>query len=190
VVNSAGSAMDRISGEMGLGPEEWGRRPLEPERLPRVLPAETGLGTPWWRPEVRTVVQEVGAHTSPQDLADGTLAGIAMRIVDCLETLEDAGARAPVLRVSGKLTRTRALVDLIADLAQIRVEVSENEEPGLAGIATLAAAGLDPDSASLTGGTPVAYTRDPEWPPDRAHADRADWQAFVAEVLGGDAVTQ
>lgn len=183
VVNSAGSAMDRISSETGLGPEEWGRRALEPERLPRVLPAQAGLGTPWWRPEVRTVVQEVGADISSHDLADGTLAGIAMRIVDCLETLEDAGARAPVLRVSGKLTRTRALVDLISDLAQIRVEVSADEEPGLAGIARLAAAGLDPEAASLTGGTPVAYTRDPEWPPDRAHNARADWKAFVEEIL-------
>ncbi|MGB5162102.1 MAG: FGGY family carbohydrate kinase [Thermoanaerobaculia bacterium] len=183
-VNSAGSAMDWISGETGLGPEEWGQRPLEPERLPRVLPALAGLATPWWRPEIRTVVQETAAHTSPRELADGVLVGVAMRVVDCFEALAAAGATAEIFRLSGKLTRSRALVDLIADLAQVRVEVSAEEEPGLAGIARLAAAGLEPDSISLSGGTPAAYHRDPEWPPDRAHATRSDWKAFVNEILG------
>ena len=181
-VNSAGSAMDWISGVTGLGPERWGQRPLEPERLPRVLPALAGLGTPWWRPEIRTVVQETGAHTSPRELADGVLVGVAMRVVDCFETLA-AAAPAEVFRLSGKLTRSRALVDLIADLTQVRVEVSTEEEPGLAGIARLAAAGLEPGSTSLRGGTPVSYTRDPEWSSDRAHAARSDWRDFVHRVL-------
>ena len=182
-VNSAGSAMDWISSVTGLGPGDWGQQPLEPERLPRVLPALAGLGTPWWRPEIRTVVKETGDHTSPQELADGVLVGVAMRIVDCLETLTDAGATAEVLRLSGKLTRSQALLDLIGNLAQVRVEVSKEEEPGLAGIARLAAAGLDPDAISLSCGTPVGYCRDPEWPLDRAQAARSDWKAFVNEIL-------
>jgi glycerol kinase len=182
-VNSAGSAMDWISGVTGLGPDEWGRQPLEPERLPRVLPALAGLGAPWWRPEIRTVVQEGEAHASPRELADGVLVGVAMRVVDCFEALEAAGAPGKVLRLSGKLTRSRGLVNLIADLAQVRVEVSKEEEPGLLGIARLAAAGLDPESVSLSGGTPVGYCRDPEWPPDRAQSARADWKAFVNEIL-------
>ena len=181
-VNSAGSAMDWISGVTGLGPERWGQRPLEPDRLPRVLPALAGLGTPWWRPEIRTVVQETGAHTSPRELADGVLVGVAMRVVDCFETLA-AAAPAEVFRLSGKLTRSRAFVDLIANLTQVRVEVSAEEEPGLAGIARLAAAGLEPGSTSLSGGTPVSYTRDPEWSSDRAHAARSDWKTFVNEIL-------
>jgi glycerol kinase len=182
-VNSAGAAMDWISVQTGLGPEVWGQRPLEPERLPRVLPSLSGLGAPWWRPEVRTVVEETGDSTSPLELADGVLVGVAMRIVDCFETLSAAGAPAEVFRLSGKLTRCRALVDLVANLTQVRVEVSAEEEPGLAGIARLAAAGLDPDSTSLTGGTPLTYTRDPEWSADRAHAARSDWKTFVHRVL-------
>jgi len=182
-VNSAGSAMDWISGVTGLGPDEWGRQPLEPERLPRVLPALSGLGAPWWRPEIRTVVQEGEANASPQELADGVLVGVAMRVVDCFEALEAAGAPGKVLRLSGKLTRSRGLVNLIGDLAQVRVEVSNEEEPGLLGIARLAAAGLDPESVLLSGGTPVGYCRDPEWSPDRAQSARADWKAFVNEIL-------
>jgi glycerol kinase len=182
-VNSAGSAMDWISGETGLGPNEWGQRPLEPECLPRILPALSGLGTPWWRPEIRTVVQETGPHTSPRELADGVLVGVAMRVVDCFEVLAAADAKAEVFRLSGKLTRSKALVDLIADLTQVRVEVSMEEEPGLAGIARLAAAGLEPESTSMSGGTPASYTRDPEWSLDRAHAARSDWKTFVNEIL-------
>ena len=182
-VNSAGAAMDWISARTGVGPEEWGQRPLAPERLPRVLPALSGLATPWWRPEVRTVVEETGDPSSPLDLADGVLVGVAMRVVDCFEALAAAGAPAEIFRLSGKLTRCRAVVDLIANLTQVRVEVSAEEEPGLAGIARLAAAGLQPDSASLTGGTPVSYTRDPDWPPDRSQAARSDWLHFVQRIL-------
>ena len=105
-----------------------------------------------------------------------------MRVVDCFEMLA-AAAPAEVFRLSGKLTRCRALVDLIANLTQIPVEVSAEEEPGLAGIARLAAAGLEPGSTSLSGGTPVSYTRDPEWSSDRAHAARSDWRSFVNEIL-------
>ena len=182
-VNSAGSAMDWISEATGLGPAEWGQDPLEPERLPRVLPAQSGLGAPWWRPEIRTVVEETGSHSSPRDLADGVLVGLAMRIVDCFEALAAAGARSEVFRLSGKLTRCRALVDLIADLTQVRVEVSKEEEPGLAGIARLAAHALEPDSVSLGGATPVGYTRDPEWPLERAQAARSGWRSFVERIL-------
>jgi len=182
-VNSAGSAMDWISARTGLGPDEWGQRPLEPERLPRVLPALAGLGTPWWRPEIRTVVEETGTHTSPRELADGVLVGVAMRVVDCFETLAATGAPAGVFRLSGKLTRSQALVDLVADLTQVRVEVSAEEEPGLLGIARLAAAGHEPESLSLSGGSPVGYCRDPEWSPDRAQSVRADWKTFVDEIL-------
>lgn len=182
-INSAGSAMDWISAKTGLGPEAWGRRPLEPESLPRVLPALAGLATPWWRPEIRTVVDERTSSVSSLDMADGVLVGVAMRVVDCFETLTAAGAKPEALRLSGKLTRCTALVDLIADLAQVRVEVSADEEPGLAGIARLAAVGLASDTASLSGGIPIAYARDPEWPLDRALAARADWRDFVHRVL-------
>jgi glycerol kinase len=182
-VNSAGAAMDWISARTGVEPEEWGRRPLEPERLPRVLPALSGLATPWWRTEVRTVVEETGETTSPLDLVDGVLVGVAMQVVDCFEALAAAGAPAEIFHLSGKLTRCRAFVDLIANLTQVRVEVSAEEEPGLAGMARLAAAGLDPDSASLIGSTPVSYARDPDWAPDRTHAARSDWRNFVDRIL-------
>ena len=182
-INSAGSAMDWISARTGHGPETWGRRPLEPERLPRVLPALSGLATPWWRPEIRTVVEETSSSVSPLDLADGVLVGVGMRVVDCFETLAAAGAPAECFRLSGKLTRCEALVNLIADLTQVRVEVSADEEPGLAGIARMAAAGLEPNARSLSGGIPIAYVRDPEWPFDRALDARAEWHAFVQRVL-------
>jgi glycerol kinase len=183
-VNSAGSAMDWISGVTGLGPGQWGRPPLDPESLPRVLPALSGLAAPWWRPEVRTVVEQVGGRTSPLQLANGVLVGVAMRVVDCVEALIEAGAPADRMRLSGKLTRSRGLVNLLADLAQLRVEVSKQEEPGLAGLARLAAAGLEPDLVSLGGGIPIAYSRGPQWTPERAASARSDWKAFVNKVLG------
>ena len=42
---------------------------------------------------------------------------------------------------------------------------------------------LEPDSVSLGGATPVGYTRDPEWPLERAQAARSGWRSFVERIL-------
>ncbi|MGB6333986.1 MAG: FGGY-family carbohydrate kinase, partial [Thermoanaerobaculia bacterium] len=113
----------------------------------------------------------------------GVLAGVAMRVVDCLEALREAGARLRVLRSSGKLTRLRGLVDLIADAGQIEVEVSSQEETGLLGMAKLVVSVLDSDEAPLAASPAAAYRRSPNWDPARAAAIRTRWQRFVRSVL-------
>ena len=173
-VNSAGSAVDwacRLTGER-LG--EWEERALDPRLLPRVVPAFAGLGAPWWRPAAAAEITGLRHEHDGRSLLAGVLAGVAQRALDCVEAIAAAGVPAKTLRVSGKLTRLRGLVALLADLGQLPVEVSTEEETGLDGIARLAFTALEEDTAPLARSAAAERAIEPSWSPaDAEHARRA-----------------
>ncbi len=181
-VNSAGAAVDWACERTGTPIESLADRELDPERLPLVFPAFAGAAAPWWRHDARAVVAGLTLETSTEELVGGVVAGVAMRVVDCLEALAEAEVPTATLRTSGKLTRLAGLVGLLADAGGVPVEVSGDEETGLAGIARLAATGLGviPDPG---GPPPIARRRDPAWPRERARAARERWREFVDRAL-------
>ncbi len=186
-VNSAGSAVDWACGVTGTGVAAWEERPLDPDHLPWVLPAFAGAAAPWWRPEAAGVAAGLGLATSGEELVGGVLAGVAMRVLDCVEALAEAGLAPRVLRVSGKLVRLAGLVGLLADAGQLPVEVAAEEETGLLGAARLAAAtaGLPVEVARAP---PARFRRDPAWPAPRAVSVRARWRDFAERALALDGV--
>lgn len=174
-VNSAGSAVDWACRLTGERLDDWQTRPLDPRRLPRVLPAFAGLGAPWWRPNATAEVTGLRPEHDGGALLGGVLAGVGQRVLDCVEAIAAAGVEVRALRVSGKLTRLQGLVDLLADLGQLPVEVAAEEETGLTGIARLAAAALGDDTVALE--RPAGNTRvaEPIWQPADAHEARQSW---------------
>ncbi len=184
-VNSAGSAVDWARGLTGDDLSTWTRRELEPESLPWVVPAFAGLGAPWWRPRARASIHALHLDTDASELVGGVLLGIAMRVVDNLETIAAAGERIEVVRLSGKLTRLRGLVGLIANLSGLPVEVSRAEEVGLVGVARLAAAGLTGDDAKLQKAPVAGWRCDPTWPERRRTDLRTRWRTLLSQLTGG-----
>lgn len=183
-VNSAGSSVDWIFRVTRSRIEDWSEREIEPGTLPAVLPAFAGLATPWWKPEVRALYAAISPRTSAGDLIAGTLFALAMRVLDCVEALARAGVPTRVLRVSGKLTRLRGLVVLLANAGQIQVEISELEETGLAGIARLAAAGAAGNSRALDYRPKTRLRIRPRWSASKAAKIRRRWRSFVRHALG------
>ncbi len=181
-VNSAGSAVDWACRLTGERLEAWREQPLDPRRLPRVLPAFAGLAAPWWRPAARAAIEGLTPEHGPRELVAGVLAGVAQRVVDCAEAIRAAGVEIAALRVSGKLTRLAGLTALVADLAQLPVEVSAQEETGLAGIARLARAGLTGDPAPLAEPAARRALVEPRWSAAEAGEEREAWRAFVERV--------
>jgi glycerol kinase len=178
-VNSAGSAVDWACRLTGERLEEWGSRGLDPRRLPHVTPAFAGLGAPWWRPAAAAAITGLRLEHDGAALLGGVLAGVAQRVIDCVEAIAGAGVALETLRVSGKLTRLRGLVALLADLGQLPVEVAAEEETGLTGIARLAVAALGGDMKPLE--RPAASSRVvmPTWQPADADAVRRTWLSHL-----------
>ena len=180
-VNSAGSAVDWACRLTGERLDEWRDRPVDPRRLPLVVPAFTGLGAPWWRPRAAAEITGLRHEHDGAALVGGTLAGVAQRVVDCVEAIADAGVAVETLRVSGKLTRLRGLVALLADLGRLPVEVAEEEETGLDGIARLTRAALAGGVAPLELAAGSRRVVEPAWSAADAHEARRQWLRRLAD---------
>lgn len=180
-VNAAGSAVDWACRLTGRRIEDHPDHELDPQRLPWLLPGFAGLAAPYWRPGARGAILGLTFETGPEELIDAALCGVAMRVLDCVEALEEAAAIAPgtSLRVSGKLTRSHGLVGLLANAGQRTVEVSEEEESGLEGLRRLAEAALEGNERALEGPPPPGRGIEPSWTADRATEVRAHWAEFV-----------
>ncbi len=183
-INSAGSAVDwaRRFGNQRL--DDWAARELVPEKLPWVIPSFAGLGAPWWRPRQRASIHGLDLTTGGAEILGGVLAGLAMRVVDNLEAIVDAGQLPETVRVSGKLTRLHGLVELIANLAGVPVEVAANEELGLTGICRLAAAGLGGGEEGLGRAPAAGWVCEPTWGDERRKALRNRWHELVGRSTG------
>ena len=181
-VNSAGSAVDWARELTGVDLDAWADRSLELAG-PRVLPGFTGVAAPWWRGRARGVVAGLELSSSPEDLFAAVLRGIAHRVVDCVEAIEEAGVATEVLRVSGKLTRLRGLVQLLADLTRVPVEISAEEETGALGLARLIASRLAADDARVSAPPASRACVEPLRPAAEARAERQSWLEFLHRAL-------
>jgi len=182
-VNSAGSAVDWAVGLTGEDLGAWAERPLSVEGPPWLFPALAGAAAPWWRPEARGVLAGLALGHEGPELLGAVLAGVAHRVVDCVEALREAGVVLEELRLSGRLTRLSGLVQGIADLGRLPVRVSAVEETGLSGLAALARAGLEGTTAGLTSGAPAGRRLDPALPAAAADSSRARWRVFATTAL-------
>ncbi len=181
-INSAGSAVDWARKLTGEDLDRWTTRELTPEELPWVVPAFAGLGAPWWQPRTRASIHNLTTATGRSDLVGGVLVGIAMRVVDNLEAIADAGELPSIVRVSGKLMRLRGLVGLIANLSGLPVEVARNEEVGLVGICRLAATGLSGEEQRLDRSPPSGWRCDPKWSDERRIELRGRWRDLMRQI--------
>lgn len=179
-VNSAGSAADWAVRLTGADLAAVGAGELEPEALPLVLPGFAGVGTPWWRGRPGATITGLRLTHGPDALLAAVLAGVAQRLVDCLEAFEAAGVPPFTVRASGRLGALPALAGLLADASGVPVEVVAEEEAGLRGAARLAAVALGADEAALDAPPPLRGRREPRWREARRDSLRARWRGFVA----------
>ena len=107
-----------------------------------VVPALTGLGAPWWRPEALARIEGIGPASEPAHVVRATVEGLAAQVA-LLARAAAVDLRRPLvsLRVDGGLTRSRVLMQTQADLLQIPVEVASSPHATAAGVGALARLG-------------------------------------------------
>ncbi len=107
-----------------------------------VVPALSGLGAPWWRPDALASIEGIGPGTEPAHVVRATIDGLAAQVTLLARAAaEDLGHPLALLRVDGGLTRSRVLMQTQADLLQIPVEVAGSQHATAAGVAALARLG-------------------------------------------------
>ncbi|HEY5820908.1 MAG TPA: FGGY family carbohydrate kinase [Propionibacteriaceae bacterium] len=150
------------------------------------VPALAGLGAPWWRPEAKASIHGMSLSTTAGHLVVAVLEGIAAQVAELGSLVaQDLGTPLTQLRVDGGLTQSRTLMQAVANLMQIEIQVYPNPHATALGAAACARLAMDPAltlAEAVVSWTPkVTYT--PRWTADQASEFRSRWTAAAAADL-------
>lgn len=113
----------------------------DPEDGTYLVPAFTGLGAPYWKPEARAAFCGMSRTTGRAELVKAAEECIAYQIADVVRAMEaDSGVQIGELRVDGGPTRDKYLMQFQSDILNIPVAVPQHEE--LSGIGAAYCAGI------------------------------------------------
>ena len=151
-----------------------------------VVPAFTGLGAPWWRPEARGAMLGLTRGTTRAHIARAALEALAYQVADLAEAMEaDFGAPISVLNVDGGASANDFLMQFQADLLGRELRRPANPETTALGAAYLAglASGFwgGTDELRALRETDDVFRR--QMDPARAEALLGGWHEAVRRVL-------
>ena len=87
-----------------------------PDHPTILVPAFTGLGAPWWQPEVRGAIFGITRDTGREEIAAATLEAVCFQTRDLLEAMQqDTGLDPSVLRVDGGLAASDWTMQRLSD---------------------------------------------------------------------------
>ncbi len=182
-VFAAGALLEWMSGKLGFAEDPQAlaalAREVDDSGGVRVLPAISGIGAPWWRPEARGVIAGLTAASGRPEVARAALEGIAWRVADVFEVVAER-VDVKALRVDGGLTNDPLLVSFQADAIGVPVEQVTADATSL-GAALMAGVGAGvfgsiADAAELV---PIAKRVEPGRDAAWRSAVHAEWKAFV-----------
>ena len=104
-----------------------------------IVPAFSGLGSPWWDPDARGIIVGLTRGVGKAELARATIEAMALQTRDVLETIKNNEISTPTeLKVDGGASVMNLLMQFQADQLKIPVIRSSNKESTAMGAAFLA----------------------------------------------------
>ena len=149
-------------------------------RGPRPCPPSPGSAAPWWRPDAKASVTGMTLSTTVGHLVVAILQGIAAQVAELGSSVaQDLGQPLTRLRVDGGLTQCRTLMQSVADLMQIEIEVYPSAHATPLGAAALARMAHDPrlDLADAVVPWQPSLIYAPRWSAEQAADFRGRWTA-------------
>ncbi|MFM2350929.1 MAG: glycerol kinase [Pseudomonadota bacterium] len=152
-----------------------------------LVPAFTGLGAPYWRPDCRGAIYGLTRGTGAAELAKAALESVGFQTRDLLEAMRaDWGTLAAgVLRVDGGMVASDWAMQFLADILGAPVDrpvVTETTALGAAYLAGLQS-GICPEPARFAETWVLERRFDPAMSPDLAATKYARWGRAVAATL-------
>ena len=186
----AGATMQWLRDEMGLlvkaSDSEYMARSVPDTGGVYIVPAFTGLGAPYWKPDARGTVVGLTRGTNRNHFVRAALESMAYQIADLTTAMQaDSGAPLAVLNVDGGASRNDFLMQFQADLLDCEIRRPQNTETTSLGAAYLAGLGVgfwkDTDELRSLRSTDDVFT--PQM--DRAQAESlmAGWADAVKRAI-------
>lgn len=139
----AGALIQWLRDELGIvhtaAETELLARSVDDSAGVHVIPALTGMGAPWWKPDARGAILGLTRGTSRAHIARAALEAIAYQIRDLADAMEmDAGKPLELLMVDGGASENNFLMEFQADLLGCKIKRPANTEVTSLGAAFLA----------------------------------------------------
>ena len=147
-----------------------------------VVPAFTGLGTPYWDPQARGTILGLTLGSTKAHIVRATLESLAFQTRDVVETMQqESGVALQELRVDGGAVANALLMQTQADLLGIPVVVPSVTETTALGAAYLAGLGVGfwPDADTVAAQWRIAQRYEPQISEDERESRYATWQRAV-----------
>jgi len=106
------------------------------------VPALTGLGAPYWKPDARGALLGLTRGTSKAHIARATLEALAFQVRDIFEAMSSTGIKLSHLRVDGGAAENNLMLQFQADQLDVRIERPVNIDSTALGAAYLAGLGV------------------------------------------------
>ena len=152
-----------------------------------VVPAFTGLGAPYWRPDCRGAVFGLTRNSGPAELARAALESVGYQTRDLLEAMRSdwGGAAEGVLRVDGGMVASEWTMQFLADIIGAPVDrpvVTETTALGAAYLAGLQV-GVCPEPEDFAKGWALERRFEPAMTVGEREAKYARWKRAVAATM-------
>jgi glycerol kinase len=160
-----------------------------------MVPAFTGLGAPYWRPDCRGAIFGLTRNSGPAELARAALESVGYQTRDLLDAMQaDWGAGAKgVLRVDGGMSASDWTMQFLADILGAPVDRPVVTETTALGAAYLAGfgAGICPAPAEIARNWALDRRFEPEMPLATRNSRYQGWSRAVAATMAaaGSAAT-
>ena len=152
-----------------------------------LVPAFTGLGAPYWRPDCRGAIYGLTRNSGPAELARAALESVGYQTRDLLEAMRaDWGTAADgVLRVDGGMTASDWAMQFLSDILGAPVDRPVVTETTALGVAYLAGlqAGICPEPAEFQKSWALQRRFDPAMSPELRAEKYARWGRAVAATM-------
>jgi len=152
------------------------------------VPAFTGLGAPYWNPDVRGAIFGLNRNTGPKELVKSALESVAYQSLDLIRAMKSdfrSSKEDTVLRVDGGMAASDWTMQYLSNIIQAPVDRPKFIETTALGVAWLAGmkAGIYPSKSGFSKQLETDRRFTPNIPAEDAEFLYKGWRQAVSSLL-------
>ncbi len=150
------------------------------------VPAFTGLGAPYWKPDARALISGLSRESTKAHITRAALEAQAFQTRDLLEAMKaDTGFAPDIIRADGGLVSNQFVCQFIADIVDAQLDIPTVQETTALGAAYLAGlhAEIYKDLDDIANHWQIAKQYKPTMAREEADTHYNEWRALIKKSL-------
>lgn len=158
---------------------------LENNRGVYLVPAFTGLGAPYWQPDVRGALFGLTRATGVAEVVRATLESVCYQTCDLIQAMAGDGVKSQTLKVDGGMVKNDWLVQFLSDILNIEITRPQVVETTALGVMFLAGlkAGWYEDFDDIRTQWHAEHVFTPAMDAEQRRVNLSGWRKSVKRVL-------